>query len=82
MISGISALVFSSLEAGTAFDTNLGWMTGANRGLSIPDTNLGLIRFSISDHQNDVGRTSSWLLLKMVDIAEKSIAKAGMSDVR
>lgn len=82
MISGISALVFSSLEAGTAFGTNLGWMTGANRGLSIPDTNLGLIRFSISDHQNDVGRTSSWLLLKMVDIAEKSIAKAGMSDVR
>ena len=74
--------MFSSLEAGTAFDTNLGWMTGANRGLSIPDTNLGLIRFSISDHQNDVGRTSSWLLLKMVDIAEKSIARAGMSDVR
>jgi hypothetical protein len=51
MISGISALMFSSLEAGTAFDTNLGWMTGANRGLSISDTDLGLIKFSISDHQ-------------------------------
>jgi hypothetical protein len=51
MISGISALMFSSLEAGTAFDTNLGWMTGANRGLSISDTDLGLIKFSISHHQ-------------------------------
>jgi hypothetical protein len=29
MISGISALMFSSLEAGTAFDMTLGWMTGA-----------------------------------------------------
>ena len=31
---------------------------------------------------NDVGRTGSWLPLKMVDITEQSIAKAGMSDVK
>ena len=36
-------------------------------GFSIPDTILGLISFSISNHQNDVGRTgflgcfSKWL---------------------
>jgi hypothetical protein len=82
MISRISALMFSSLEAGTAFDTNLGWMTGANRGLSISDTDLGLIKFFYFRPPNDVRRTGSWLLLKMVDIAEKSIAKTGMSDVR
>jgi hypothetical protein len=33
MISGISVSVFFSLEAGTAFDTNLGWKIGANRWL-------------------------------------------------
>ena len=74
--------MFSSLEAGTAFDTNLGWMTGANRGPVDFRHGPWIDQIFYFRPPNDVGRTGSWLLLKMVDIAEKSIAKTGMSDVR